>query len=319
MADRYACLSDLNNYFARIGPNALLGGLTEPEKNQLRANIGIMSYTGEGGQSSPVELTYAALHDLIIHETLVVGARYVITDFRSIYSSNTVNGSNQSVTWGLSVNPSPVYSMLVIANTNTTLDKRVYILGQNWEVEYDATKITLPDGVTTRGKITYLKDANGNSAFYDFKNIRFRRTQAELAQTNLTINSSYIDLFTFSDISTGTPVDNSSISTTKYNQLEQDCWNNVFIGDTYNNILQENCYSNTFLRGCHDSVIKWNSVNNLFNEPVCYMEGSIYNHTIPVGDTTLSTTITKNIHKVNDATIVSFLDPITYSHQIIIL
>lgn len=131
MADRYACLSDLNNYFARIGPNALLGGLTEPEKNQLRANIGIMSYTGEGGQSSPVELTYAALHDLIIHETLVVGARYVITDFRSIYSSNTVNGSNQSVTWGLSVNPSTVYSMLVIANTNTTLDKRVYILGQD--------------------------------------------------------------------------------------------------------------------------------------------------------------------------------------------
>lgn len=49
------------------------------------------------------------------------------------------------------------------------------------------------------------------------------------------------------------------------------------------------------------------------------MEGSIYNYTIPVGDTTLSTTITKNIHKVNDATIVSFLDPITYSHQIIIL
>ena len=30
---RYACLSDLNNYFKKA---ELLGGLTEPEKTQLR-------------------------------------------------------------------------------------------------------------------------------------------------------------------------------------------------------------------------------------------------------------------------------------------
>jgi hypothetical protein len=95
--DRYACLSDLNNYFTRVGTNALLAGLSEPEKAQLRTNIGILNYTGEGGQSSPVEITYNALYDLILHGTLVVGARYIITDFRSIYSSNVLNGSNKRI------------------------------------------------------------------------------------------------------------------------------------------------------------------------------------------------------------------------------
>jgi len=31
----------------------------------------------------------------------------------------------------------------------------------------------LPDGVLTKGKITFLMDDNGNIAFYDFKNIRY--------------------------------------------------------------------------------------------------------------------------------------------------
>lgn len=84
-SDRYACMSDLNNYFKKAD---LLKGLSEAEKVQLRSNIGIMNYTGEGGQSTPVEITYSALYDLIFHSNLVVGARYVITDFQTIYTSN---------------------------------------------------------------------------------------------------------------------------------------------------------------------------------------------------------------------------------------
>ena len=37
----------------------------------------------------------------------------------------------------------------------------------------------------------------------------------------------------------------------------------------------------------------------------------------PIGETVLSTTISKTIHKVNEATIISFLDPITYAYQVI--
>nr|DAK03710.1 MAG TPA: hypothetical protein [Bacteriophage sp.] len=52
---------------------------------------------------------------------------------------------------------------------------------------------------------------------------------------------------------------------------------------------------------------------------MCYTSGSIYNKIFLIGDTSLSTSITKTIQKVNEATIISFLDPITYAYQIIII
>jgi hypothetical protein len=63
----------------------------------------------------------------------------------------------------------------------------------------------------------------------------------------------------------------------------------------------------------------WNTYNNMFHENVAYTSGSIYNKVSPIGNTIFSTSISKTIHKVNDATILSFLDPITYSYQVIIL
>lgn len=311
MRDRYACLSDLNNYFKKTD---LLSGLTEAEKIQLRTNIGVTNYGGVGAQSSPISITYAALYDLVLNSNLIVGARYAITDFQSIYTSN----SNQ--VWGDLINPSSIYTLIAFANTESKLDSRVTILQHtDWIVEYDVTRKILPGDITTKGKITYLKDKNGNSAHYDFKNIKFRRTQLELSQSNLYIETPYIDLYTFSDILNNIVIENSEIETTKYNVLGDNCWNNVFLGDTYNNNIYSGTKNNTFLRGCHDSTILWETSNNLFNESVNYLTGSIYNKKFPVGYTALSTSITKTIHKVNENTILSFLDPITYSHQIIIL
>ena len=319
--NRYACLSDLNNYFPK---RELLSGLTEIEKIQLRQNIGILNYTGEGGQSTPVEISYSDLNNMATNNLMIVGARYIITDYQTIYASNVLNGFYQKVTWGTtgSANPSPVMPLLVIANTSSKLDSRAQILteeAKNWVVEYDLTKEILQDGISTKGKITYLKDNHGNSAHYDFKNIKFRRTNIELANSNLNIDESYIDLYTFSDVENGIVLENSDYETTKYNTLGEGCWNNVFIGDTYNNLFGEGCWNNTFLRGCHDNTIKWNSVGNLFNENVCYTTGSIYNKKVGIGNTSLSMTLTKTIQKVNDVTLISFLDPITYAYQIIFL
>ena len=86
---RYACLSDLNNYFKKA---ELLGGLTEPEKTQLRINIGVTNYTGECSQSSPLLVTYNEFRTLILNNSLLTGARYQITDFQTIYSSNVESG-----------------------------------------------------------------------------------------------------------------------------------------------------------------------------------------------------------------------------------
>ena len=42
--NRWACLHDLNNYFKK---KDLLGGLTEPEKQKVRQNIGVVDAVGD--------------------------------------------------------------------------------------------------------------------------------------------------------------------------------------------------------------------------------------------------------------------------------
>lgn len=314
--NRYACISDLKAYFKK---SDLLSGLTEFEKLELRKNIGIIDYTGEGGEIVPIEVTYIGLLDLITRKQLITGAKYIITDFQTIYKSNV---GVIKETWGTtgSANPSPIYRLLVFGINIDKIDSRAYILGKNWQIEYDVTQETLEDGVKTKGKITWLKDSKGNSAFYDFKSIKFRRTREELRNTTVAINSPYIDLFTFSTIKPGEIVeDTSETGLCEYNVFKENCWDNVFIGNTYNNIFEAECVKNTFIRGCYDSHFLWNTFNNMFHEKVAYTTGSIYNKISPIGNTNFSTSISKTIHKVNENTILSFLDPITYAYQVIIL
>lgn len=297
MSNRWACLHDLNNYFKK---KDLLGGLTEPEKIQLRSNIGVYDNFGETSSTTPIEVTSDTLYTMLKNKALIPGARYEIKDFQTIYTSNT------GETWGGLTNPSEVLHIILVANSSALLDPRVTIVGhEDWYVEFDITPKTLDDGTITKGTITYLKDSNGNSAFYDFKNILFKRN-----------NTNY---YTFSEVVDGVVKDSSNFSNTKYNTLGQDCYNNVFLGDTYNNIFQQGCVNNTFWKGCHNCMIGWESVNNTFYEAVRYTNGPLYNKLFKSGDTTLSTTITKTIHKVNDVDIVSFLDPITYSYQVLII
>ena len=315
MRDRWACLSDLSSYFRK---QDLLGGLTTLEQAQLRRNIGIIEYTGEGGQDSPIELTYAQFWTLYSTSQLVTGASYAITDFQTIYSSNILNTFGQKVTWGLDINPSQVWKLYIRAISKNQIDKRVTISGKSWEVEYNPIRQTLPDGKTTKGTITFLWDDNGNSAFYDFKNIRYRWTKERLLEAGIS-TSKDLDLYTFSNIENGEVQDSSEFSNTKFNIIGESCYNNIFIGDTYYNIIEPECSNNIFAKGAHDCFIKWNTVSNRFNEPVTYLTGSIYHKNFETGNTVLSTAISKTIHKVNDATIVSFLDPITYAYQVVIV
>lgn len=315
MRDRFACVSDLSNYFKK---KDLLGGLTSIEQAQVRKNLGIIDYTGEGGQDSPIELTYAQFWDKYNSGQLVTGASYAIIDFQTIYSSNVTNNAGQKVTWGKDVNPSQIYKIYIRALSKSEIDSRVTISGKNWEVKYNPKREVLQDGTPTKGKIVFLRDNNGNTAFYDFKNVKFSWKKEKLNQAGIQTSSDLL-LYTFSNIENGQVQDSSEFSNTKFNILEEGCYNNVFIGDTYYNILESECQNNIFAKGAHDCLIKWNSVNNRFNEPVCYLTGSIYNKEMETGDTVLSTSITKTIHKVNEATIVSFLDPITYAYQVVIL
>lgn len=313
MRNRYACTDDLAQYFKK---QDLLGGLTNSEQKQLRQNIGIVDYSGEGGQPSPIELTYAQFWDTYRSGNLITGASYAITDFQTIYSSNTYDGGGHKVSWGGNINPSQTWKLYVRAVDNNQIDNRVVIDGKNWEVEYDPTRQVLDDGVANKGTITYLHDDNGNSAFYDFKNIKWKWSREELNDAGIQVHND-LNLYTFSEITGNMVYDSSELHNTKFNVIEQGSYNNIFIGDTYYNIIQPDCYNNIFAKGAHDCIIKWNSTNNRFNEPVTYLVGSIYDKQFNTGNTVLSTAISKTVHKVNEATIVSFLDPITYAYQVV--
>lgn len=315
MRDRFACVSDLSSYFKK---KDLLVGLTTLEQAQVRQNLGIIDYTGEGGQDAPITLNYAQFWNKYYTKSLVTGASYLITDFQTIYSSNVSNNAGQKITWGLDINPSQVWQLYVRALSKEEIDRRVTIAGKTWEVEYDPTRETLPDGITTKGKITFLADNNGNAAFYDFKNIRYNWSVNKLAEAGINASSD-LALYTFSNIESGQVTDSSEFENTKFNVIGKGCANNIFIGDTYYNIMEPDCQNNIFAKGAHDCLIKWNTVNNRFNEPVCYLTGSIYHKQFETGNTVLSTSISKTIHKVNEATIVSFLDPITYTYQVVIV
>lgn len=315
MRNRYACLKDLSGYFKK---SELFSGLTTLEQEEARRNLGIVDVQGEGGQTTPIEVTYATIWDKVRRGTLITGTIYAITDFQTIYTSNTYNNAGQYASWGLTINPSQTWTLLVTAISENQLDRRITIAGKQWEVEYDITQETLSDGTTTKGKITYLADDNGNIAFYDFKNIRWRYSAVDLRKAGVSTLID-LDLYTFSDIVDGEVIDSSELHNTKFNILGEGCYNNIFLGDTYYNILEPECRNNIFAKGAHDCIIKWNTSGNRFNEPVTYLTGSIYNKQFETGDTVLSTAISKTIHKVNEATIVSFLDPITYTYQVIIV
>lgn len=295
---RWACTDDLNNYFKK---KDLLGGLTPMEQALIRQNLGITLDTGSGY----TETTYLGLFSKVQNNQLITGTRYLITDYQTIYPSNVLIGGKHQ-TWGDQIETSPIMPLLVQAASSSLLDPRVISIEHpEWTIEYDVTQKTLEDGVTNKGTIIYLRDQNNNAAFYDFKNVKF--------QKNLK------NYYTFSYFEGGIIKDASEITDTHDNILGEGCWNNIFLGDTYYNIFHPDCQNNLFMNGCHNNIFHWKTVNNEFNEVVCYTSGSLYNIVIKDGDTTLSTAITKTIHKSNDVTLAVYFDPITYALQFSIL
>lgn len=301
---RWACSEDLKNYF-RI--KDLLGGLTELQKSVLRANIGIT--TSEGGQQAPTEISHAEIIHLLKTSSLVTGARYLIQDFRTLYTiDNTVYGGSDSEL------PSESWNLLVTAIDTNKLDSRIVIKEHpDYIAEYDVTPETLVGGATTKGKITYLKDTNNNSAYYDFKNIRFKRTYTKASKEVTRY------LYTFSNITNDVVSDSSNSEMVHDNSFAEQCYDNVFIGDTYYNNFSPKCYGNSFYSGCNDVTLKWESINNSFYERVVDMTGTIASKTILPGNNVLSSTITKYVHNVNETCVVTYFDPDTYAQQIVLI
>lgn len=262
---RHVCFKDLENY---VRKDDYFENYTDVEKQAIRTNLGIASSTGV------IEGSYNEIKQLVLSNQLLLQNKYVVTDFQTIYTSNT------GETWGLNINPSKVYSVILTPTSSNTFDPRVSLLYEgmplNWEVRYDFNEESLPDGTTTKGKITYLKDQNNNSAYYDFKNYKFRVNLKSSDIQGLPFDVS-LNVFTFSKLQGMQVVDNSDDESVYNNQFDEDCWNNVFVGATSNNHFYGGFKNNLFAKGCEYNKFEWNMTNNKFTEKVSYTQGSVKN------------------------------------------
>lgn len=316
--NRHVCFGDLENYLRR---DSYLDKYSPLEQKQIRKNIGAI---GESELASYITkerctyLTHGELVDLVHNDGLGIGQIYAITDFQTIYQSNVQVSPGIYQTWGLNINPSKVYTILTIALSHNKLFSRVIVDSEDydksgkWIVEYDYEPEVLSDGVSTKGKITYLKDTNNNVAYYDFKNIKSRRSKSSLQELGINIDSDYLDLYTFNTQN----FDEASESFNVYNNyFESGAKDNVFIGnECYNNVFEGGFRNNTFASSCHSNQFQFDTFNNTFKSPVIYLTGSFNNRKFVDNEYT-SLDIDKQISKVDEGYVLTYLDPDTLTLQ----
>lgn len=296
---RHVCLKDLENYIKR---DTYFSDFSEEEIAQIQKNLGIDEY-------NPILIT--GTYNQIIQQqqlgNLKIGYVYIITDFRSIYlnDDNVVCGTEAFI-------PSQEYWVSLTPISTNMFDKRVSLFQpkaisncQNWIVEYDITKNSCAQ---SKGTITYLKDTNGNYAYYDFKNIKFKKTLADLNKGPISFtNDTY--LYTFDN----NGVDASELNC-KNNHLESGAYNNVFLGTAKNIILDSDCHDNIFFKNIENSHFLYGTYNNYFKEVANNCYGSV--HDKEITELTLLPT-TKHFEQLGDKQIVTYFDHETLTQQIV--
>lgn len=302
---RHVCFKDLENYIKR---DTYFSDFTEEEIKQIQKNLGIV--TNDPSQDFNPALitgTYTQIAQQQQLGNLKVGYVYVITDFRSIYldSDNNVCGTDAYI-------PSQEYWMFLSPTSASTFDKRVGLFQRNsisncsnWTVEYD---INMNSCSQSRGTIIYLKDTNSNYAYYDFKNIKFKKTLFDLNKGPVSYsNDTY--LYTFDNNGT-----DASELNCKNNHLESGASNNVFLGTTKNVTLDSECHDNIFFKNAENSTFKYGTYNNYFKDNVSHCYGIVHDKEL-AEITTLPST--KHFEQLGDKQIVTYFDNETLTQQIV--
>ena len=286
---RHVCYKDLDRFFKK---DKYFSDLTEEEKNKIKENLGISD------AASIIVGTYEELEKLVNSNKLLLGQKYLLTDFQTIYSIEyEVVGTDDSRF------PSHTYAILLTAVGVNIFDPKVILLSEDgtpshlWEVKYDFTKTKLIANAYNKGQITYLKDEFNNSAYFDFKNIRIKHD-----------NTYY---YTF-DID---GEDASSCGAATDNTLSYGCNNNIFVGETYNMYLEADCCNNLFLGDGQDTChLLNNSSDNVFHVSVVNLTGRMSELNIE-DDIVSNSDIFKTITQVGNKYILSYLDQDTLTMQ----
>lgn len=263
---RHVCLKDLENYIKR---DEYFSDFSDEEKAIIKKNLGITT-SGEFSEYDPIVhlLTYETVLQLKEYEELKVGHVYVIQDFQTIYSDGS-NGVMKGKTYWLFLHPT----------SNTTFDPRVGIFCpedsnnncSKWTVEYDIARSEVATGEYNKGTITYLKDQNNNEAFYDFKNIKFKKTLDELKDFPKTYTKDTY-FYTF---------DNDGLDGSEHgwknNRLGKGAIRNIFLNDTENTSIESDCHDNVFAGGCINSRFGYGTFKNIFKDTVYNCIGVLNN------------------------------------------
>ena len=299
---RHVCLKDLENYIKR---DEYFSDFSDEEKAIIKKNLGITT-SGEFSEYDPIVhlLTYDTVLQLKEFEELKVGHVYVIQDFQTIYSDGS-DGVMKGKTYWLFLHPT----------SRSTFDPRVGIFCpedsndncSKWTVEYDIARSEVATGEYNKGTITYLKDQNNNEAFYDFKNIKFKKTLDELKDFPKTYTKDTY-FYTF---------DNDGLDGSEHgwknNRLGKGAIRNIFLNDTENTSIESDCHDNVFAGGCINSRFGYGTFKNIFKDTVYNCIGVLNN--AKVGHETNGFNY-KRIDDFSDKYAITYLDKDTETFQV---
>jgi hypothetical protein len=166
--------------------------------------------------SNVVSRTWAQMSALQTSSTFSAGQYYLINDFQTIYEQpDYVNDENTAVT--PPVKSGPVQPLVVIAISSNTLSPIAFQPAFPKDIIYYDFLYTLPKtGGSTKGRIVYRKDSQGNECNFDFRNILFKRYLS---------NSEYINVYSSAPNS-------QFIETTVFGNNYTSCFNNKIIVNT---------------------------------------------------------------------------------------
>ena len=302
---RHVCLKDLENYFKK---DQYFGDLSEEEIKLIQKNLGINASSSGGtvvSEGNVIKASYQQILAQMQISNLKVNSLYVIDDFQTIYSD--IDGITHE---------GPTYWLFLTPNSTSSFDTRVRMLSTDpekaststkWIVEYDINPNTLLDGTQTKGTITYLKDQNNNYAYYDFKNMKFKKTLSELNKGAETYTEDTL-LYTF-DLG---GIDGSE-TVCKNNHLEKGASRNVFLNVTNNVSLSADCHDNIFFKQTENCDLGYGTRNNYFISEMKLCSGSVHDKTL--GEV-ISMTCPKQFNVCNDTQVLIYLDPETQTFQV---
>lgn len=302
---RHVCLKDLENYFKK---DQYFGDLSKEEIELIQKNLGIITSntgTSESGNGTIIKASYNQILGQAQVSNLKINNLYIIEDYQTIYSD--INGVTCK---------GDTYWLFLTPNSTSSFDPRVRMLSTDiakstssvkWSVEYDISPSVLPDGTSTKGTITYLKDQNNNYAYYDFKNIKFKKTLSELNKGASTYTEDTY-LYTF-DIGGA----DGSETVCKNNHLEKGALRNVFLGNTNNVTLAADCHDNIFFSQTENCDLGYGTRNNYFVSEMKLCSGTVHDKTL--GEI-LSMTCPKQFNVCNENQILIYLDSETQTFQV---